>query len=583
MWPLIYLSFLNVGLGFAAALVLYLRHRYVLKQMARGYDLTRLSPYSQVRDRCRRWGWRVNVETVLRRLGQSTPTATPNTETVEANCVEINGTEHTATIGLLDAHSVTELAANAVELSSDSASSSANIATLDSSADVEKTTRKLDSQEQEHREVRCLEPLAVKYGGEAPVPMPEKSERTKQVAALDPALGSKSAQLTELAANRPQNTGGKDPERAERQSFLPESAADGDFLERAAAIDRMLRAVLDEEVSDPATTLREVATEVQETHQWWTKFEATVAQAVKKNATAAVPREQMAQVDDDLIAMQACLVDCKNLIDSAIQSNSTSQNFGPNFIKSSPTFSRDMYQSMLQATKACHRLRDNLAILTPESPLQFRGAQVSAESWRPPVAFESALGIQGIESVISQWAAQVARGAPNFASLVLFDVDRTAHWNNEIGLHSVDRILAICHRQLAESVRSNRGFDRVVRICGQQYLVFLGATAAAQSKFAADRIRQVFANTTWREAGQALVVHLSAAVMNYDASRAIAAQVATLRAGLPEAKRLGGNTVVEQDESGRFQKISGVPKYQLPARHHDQPLEKWNPKASVTC
>lgn len=466
MWPLIYLSLLNAGLGFAVAVVLYLRHRYVRKQLARGYFLTRLSPYSKVRDLGRRWGWRVNIETVCRRLGQPTP-------------IEV-----------------------------------------------------------------------VKQGE-----------------------GSKSANLTECESNRAQNSNGTNPGRSERQSFLPASALDGDFLERATAIDRMLRAVLDENDSDPESTLRGVVSEVQETHHWWTKFEGTVAEKLKKNATAPVPQEQMAQVDDDLSAMQACLVDCKKLIDSALHSSSTSNDSAADLTKSSPTLSQDMYQSMLQATKACHRLRDNLAILTSESPLQFGGAQVGAGSGQPSLAFEPALGIQGLESVISQWAAQTSRGVPNDAALVLLDVDRTAHWNNEIGLQSVDRILGICHRQLAESVRSNRGYDRVVRICGQQFLVFLGSTTATQSKFAADRLLQVFANTTWREAEQSLVIHLSAAVMSYDASRSIAAQISNLRAGLAEAKRLGGNTVVAQDESGRFQKASGVPKYQLPARHHDLPLE----------
>ncbi|MBL8888775.1 MAG: GGDEF domain-containing protein [Planctomycetaceae bacterium] len=576
MWPLIYLSFLNAGIGFAVALVIYRRHRYVLVQVSRGYDLTRLSPYSRVRSLLRRWGWRVHPEKVCRRLGAPPAIIVPASERV-AEC----STERTATLGLLDNLQASEQAPSSAELSEPAPP--AIIATLSSVETSATTARELEPREEEHREVRCLDPLEAKYGGETAVQSAEKTQRIKEIATLDPARQSKTAKLSELSSNTPQNSVGTDPTHTERQSYAPESAVPGDFLARAAAIDRMLRAVLEEEATDPEATLREVVSEVNETHQWWTKFEGTIAQTLKKSATAPVPREQLAQVDDDLVAMQACLVDCKNLIDSAIPASHRDQNQVVHLSKSSPNFSRDMYQSMLQASKACHRLRDNLAILTPESPLQFCGAQYSGADSRPPIAYEAALGIQGLEAVLSQWAAQVARGAPNFASVVLFDVDRTAHWNNELGLQSVDRILGICHRQLAESVRSNRGFDRVVRVCGQQFLVFLGATSAAQAKFAADRLRQVFANTTWREAGQAFVMQLSAALMSYDAARTIGTQISNLRAGLPEAKRLGGNTVVELVESGRFQKVSGVPKYPLPARHHDQPLEKWKPKASVTC
>ena len=580
MWPLFYLSLFNLGLGFSVAFALYLRQRYVRKQLARGYDLRRLSPPSRLRNLCRRVVGFVNVERVCRQLGEPVPTV----KSGAGSAVTLDETESQKTTTEQAALNANETEAVALESASAADVSPSELPDLQSPTAKDQTARELGPLEHTPREVRYLEPLAAKYGGEEPAALAEKRSSAKQVATLDPLSPVGSAKLAEPNSNDASKSANKKLAQEERQKFSAPTATAGDLLQRVSAIDRMLRAVLDEEAADPAATLGEVITHVQQTHQWWTDFEGLVPKALKKNSSTLAQREQMAQVDDDLIAIQASLVECKNLIESVTKTaTGTEPRSAADLAQVSPKFPRDMHNSIIQATKSGHRLRDHLALLTPDSPLRFVPTEAMNGSDRPPLAYEATFGIQGLETVASQWEAEICGGTSKIASLVLVDLDRTSHWNNELGLESVDRILETCHRQLAESVRSNRGFDRVIRICGQQFLVFLGSTPATQAKFAADRLRQVFANTTWRAAGQALVIQLSAAVAAYDPGQSIVAQIAKLRSGLPEAKRLGGNTVVEEIQPGRFQKIAGVPKYPLPARHHDQPLEKWNPRASVTC
>jgi len=200
-----------------------------------------------------------------------------------------------------------------------------------------------------------------------------------------------------------------------------------------------------------------------------------------------------------------------------------------------------------------------------------------------PLSLVTESGWDGVRSALQAWEKLTGPGEEKPASLMLIDVDQTTHWNEELGKEAFDQILSSCHRQLAESLRSNRGFDRVVRISGQQFLVFLGYTSAPAAAFAGERLRQVFANTTWRVADQTFVIHISGAIGDYHSATRLEPQIEFLRSALATAKCHGGNSFVVQTDRGSFQPIMGVPKYDLPPRHHDQPSEMWNPRALINC
>jgi diguanylate cyclase (GGDEF)-like protein len=378
---------------------------------------------------------------------------------------------------------------------------------------------------------------------------------------------------------------------------LPQTA-DGDFLERAAVIDAGLQALLalergsdlgDAKSAQETTIWQEIATQIHATHHWWTDFEGTLTEKLSRGAGRPIHPEQRAQVEDDLVAMQASLVECQSLLDearSAAETAVTPRRDGGKAAQS--TAPARVRGGLMGAIKACHHLRDNLVMLLPEPPLRFHSDPRHPESrdgvpTAPVPSFVAQHGLAGATATVQNWQSQLTADTPNVASLLLVDFDRTNHWNQRLGLRAMDWILDSCHCQIAESIRHNRGFDRVVRVGGQQFLVFLGSTPVASAKFAADRLRQVFEHATWEVADQSVAVHCSLTVGSFRPNQPLAAQINGLRLGMAEAKRLGGNVVVEPSPTGRFQQIAGVPTYSLPPRQHRQPCEKWNPKAAVSC
>ena len=180
------------------------------------------------------------------------------------------------------------------------------------------------------------------------------------------------------------------------------------------------------------------------------------------------------------------------------------------------------------------------------------------------------------------WKEEIKNGGSTLASMILVDFDRVSEWNRLLGLDAMDWVLERCHLQLAGLIRSNRGFDRVVRVSGQQFLVFLGATMSRDARFAAERIRQSFANTEWEVAGRSFHLHVSAVVGPFHDAKPLQPQLAALRQGLPSAKRLGGNVIMWLASSGQYEEVSGMPNYDLPPRTHSQPRDMWKPSAVMS-
>jgi hypothetical protein len=215
--------------------------------------------------------------------------------------------------------------------------------------------------ELEPREVRYLEPLAAKYGGESTAtsatnrrnasvtelsaktesakradvdsrsgPSPAKPSKSsvhetsnataKEVATLPLIKPESAAVVTELKSDAQTTIGRESTSEEGRKKFAAQVTREDDFLQRAAHIDRLLRAVMENHDLDSEATLQEIIAEVEGTHQWWTEFEGSVSKALKTKAPAQTPREQRAQIDDDLVAMQACLQQQSELADAGVSS-----------------------------------------------------------------------------------------------------------------------------------------------------------------------------------------------------------------------------------------------------------------------
>ncbi len=586
---LIYLSLLNVGLGFSCGVWLRLRNLHVHRHLRAGYDLQKLSPPSRIRSLLRRLGHNVNVALVCQRLGaEPIPEISdgPQQEAVDPADLPVECRE-LAVSESANAHS------------DDATQSRAFGPHL---PDCDTAVKYLSEDTATSREVRCLEPLAEKYGATESLNSQASENVDPKVLEANPRTVQPNATMLEphrLSAGfqSPVQDTPSDPDASidsndsPRERYEPDKMIERDFLQRAAWIDQCLRTVLEQNDQPDEAALRQMASQVAATHQWWTQFEGSISKLLGEHAKQATSRDQRAQVDDDLIAMQACLVECQALIGEAGLGGEPTENNSLASVKTSSELPRKMRSRMMQATKACHRLRDNLVLMMPDSPLKFGETSSSSGDANPnhqvmttkPLSFVADYGLRGLTEVIGQWRQEVHAGATRVASLILIDIDKTGQWNDELGLETVDLALNVCHEQIAECLRSNRGYDRVVRVSGQQFVVFLGGTNPHAARFAAERIRQAFANTTWQATDQEFVLNISAALCDYQEPTSIQAHITKLRQGLPEAKRVGGNAVVSEMSPGRFQLVTGIPQYSLPDRHHDQLAEKWNPKAEMTC
>ena len=102
-----------------------------------------------------------------------------------------------------------------------------------------------------------------------------------------------------------------------------------------------------------------------------------------------------------------------------------------------------------------------------------------------------------LERALQEWNEQNP-GHERLASFVLYDVDQVRTFNEDLGLDKAEKILAAVGRIYHDGIRHNRGFDRIFRIGGQQYLLFLGDTSPQNAAFASERIRQTLLQMTIR-------------------------------------------------------------------------------------
>lgn len=584
MWPLVYLSLFNAGLGFALAAWACYRCRCTRRWRQLGYDQRIFCPPSTARLKRLHRRPPFGIDKILQHLGVSSPASH------QTNDAHPTSPPDVAAVGTASDRS------NSSDLSELAAPSDPATASVlsNTSPPVNPSVRLDPSTAIDPSDLAVLvDPIKTATVSELPNQQTATETTAQSLAFRQRVDRTSNIWDASTAAEIVDTNSHEAPQFLDR----PQTPHD-DFLARAALIDTGLRALMElEQDAKPAATepdqeanlWQEISTQIHATHHWWTDFEGSLTDKLTRGADGRpIHPEQRAQVEDDLVAMQASLMECQSLLAEARSAIDTPASREPQGKQPTRhTAPKRVRGGLMGAIKACHHLRDNLVMLLPTSPLQFhtcsrQGTSEQANRVKPLPSYVAQLGIAGVNATIQNWQNQLTSDTPNVASLLLVDFDRTNDWNQRFGLEAIDWVLDTCHRQIAESIRFNRGFDRVIRVGGQQFLLFLGSTPVASAKFAADRLRQTFEQTTWQFAEHSLVLHCSVTVGSFRSNQPIAAQINALRLGMAEAKRLGGNVVVEPSPSGRFQQITGVPAYSPAPRQHLHPCEKWNPKAAVS-
>lgn len=171
-----------------------------------------------------------------------------------------------------------------------------------------------------------------------------------------------------------------------------------------------------------------------------------------------------------------------------------------------------------------------------------------------------------LEATLKEWFEQDPNNE-RLASVVLFDVDQLGQINEDFGLERGERVLSEVAKVYFDGIRHNRGFDRIFRVTGQRFALFLGDTSAKNSSFAAERIRQSLLQMTFRCRNRAVQVSSVSAVTAVQKTDSIDSLLERLHLAVRKVKRTDSrNTVIIHDG-----KVSPTePKvYQLPGRAID--------------
>jgi diguanylate cyclase (GGDEF)-like protein len=155
----------------------------------------------------------------------------------------------------------------------------------------------------------------------------------------------------------------------------------------------------------------------------------------------------------------------------------------------------------------------------------------------------------GTENLFELWFQEDAQRL-RLASCALVDIDRCARINDRLGHRVGDRFLSTIGDLLAAGIRNDRGFDRLARFSGQQFLIFLGDTGPQNAAGALERIRQSLEATTLDFEGNEHDVTISVGVVGIRREDTLEQLFERLQQALRCAKTHGRNRTAVDDGDG---------------------------------
>ena len=158
-----------------------------------------------------------------------------------------------------------------------------------------------------------------------------------------------------------------------------------------------------------------------------------------------------------------------------------------------------------------HALRDRILDLLA----MLICAGKSPESYGPAVQRDYATGLPnrvGLEALLAGWWREDEQRT-RMLSAVLIDIDRFGRVNQRLGSRSGDRAIVAIGRLIDESLTKDRGFERLVRIAGEAFLVLQGDVGPHQALTAAERLRQSIEATTLDDEGNEFDLTISCGVI----------------------------------------------------------------------
>jgi len=211
---------------------------------------------------------------------------------------------------------------------------------------------------------------------------------------------------------------------------------------------------------------------------------------------------------------------------------------------------RRLLTEICRLTDLAHMLRDRMH----DSLLTIMRAEDRIEKVDPSLHVDpltQLLSRAGLEIVFHRWWHD-ASARDRTASVVLVDVDRLDKLNERLGTALGDRVLAAVGTLLDDLVRKDRGYDRVGRLGGGSFLLFLGDTGPRAGTSASERIRQNFEATRFDLGSENLEISITCAVTEVGRKDTTQSLLKRLRKVLREAKKSGRNrTMIDEGDGPR--------------------------------
>lgn len=322
----------------------------------------------------------------------------------------------------------------------------------------------------------------------------------------------------------------------------------GKYRERLLVIDDELRGLAAPATSDQLLT---IATELREVNVEWLGKQADAASHLGSRRGSLGSFEEAGHELETV------------LLDQAAQIETTISNLQILDFSSEPEVGRKkLTRELCRLVDLSHVLRDRMS----ESLLSIMVAEGKTADIDRKFQTDGLTGLTnrfGLEMLLADWwHDDPAR--QRLASCVLIDLDRVHKLNEKYGPRRCDAFIGGFGRWLEAQLRRDRGCDRVTRLSGQAFLVFLGDTGPRNATSVAERVRQTLAVTTFEYNDELIELTTSLGVVEVDKKDTSATLIKHVQQCVRAAKQAGRNQTALDEGAGALP--VEPPKFQVKAK-----------------
>jgi diguanylate cyclase len=201
--------------------------------------------------------------------------------------------------------------------------------------------------------------------------------------------------------------------------------------------------------------------------------------------------------------------------------------------------SKLLLEQLVTLLQHAHALRDRiidmLAVLIRDGrALDTYGASVQRDA---TTGLPNRIGLENL--LAAWWRDDEQRTRP--LSAILIDIDRFGRVNQRLSTRSGDRAIVAVVRLIEETLVKAPGFERLVRLGGETFLILQGDIGPHQALTAAERLRQSIEATTFDDEGTEFDLTVSCGVIEVGHSESSLELVRRAHETMLFAKRAGRN------------------------------------------